>query len=104
DAVVAATDFSALSLHDALPISCAPATLAAVSAFLGAPIDHLTLASVITYEGTPDHEERHWLENHGWSVREFRVTWDVAVALLTRERKSTRLKCSHDQISYAVFS
>jgi cellulose synthase operon protein C len=65
-------------------MTCAPATLSAVSAFLGRPIDHLELAKVITYDGTPDHEERHWLETHGWHVREFRVTWESAVALLDR--------------------
>ncbi|MBI5380407.1 MAG: tetratricopeptide repeat protein [Opitutae bacterium] len=65
-------------------LTCAPATLSAVSAFLGQPIDHLALARLITYDGTPDHEERHWLETHGWHVREFRVTWESAVALLDR--------------------
>lgn len=65
-------------------VTCVPATLSAVSAFLGHPVDHLALARVITYDGTPDHEERHWLEAHGWHVREFRVTWEVAAALLDR--------------------
>lgn len=65
-------------------MTCAPATLSAVSAYLGKPIDHLALASVITYDGTPDHEERNWLEGQGWWVREFRLTWDTAVALLDR--------------------
>lgn len=65
-------------------MTCAPATLAAVSAFLGAPIDHLELARAITYDGTPDHEERHWLEARGWCVREFRVTWEAAQALVAR--------------------
>lgn len=66
-------------------MTCAPATIAAVSAFLGAPVDHLSLAAAITYDGTPDHEERHWLESHGWCVREFRVTWETAQALIARD-------------------
>jgi cellulose synthase operon protein C len=65
-------------------LTCAPATLAAVSTFLGQPIDHPTLAGAITYDGTPDHEERHWLESNGWVVREFRVTWEATVALIAR--------------------
>jgi tetratricopeptide (TPR) repeat protein len=65
-------------------VTCAPATISAVSAFLGKPIDHLGLARVITYDGTPDHEERHWLETNGWKVWEFRVTWDSGRALLQR--------------------
>jgi tetratricopeptide (TPR) repeat protein len=65
-------------------MTCAPATIAAVSAYWGRPIDHLALARVITYDGTPDHEERHWLQSNGWRVREFRVTWESAVILLER--------------------
>jgi tetratricopeptide (TPR) repeat protein len=64
--------------------TCAPATISAISAFWRQPIDHLALARVITYDGTPDHEERYWLETHGWHVREFRVTWEAAFALLNR--------------------
>lgn len=66
-------------------VTCAPATLAAISTYLGTPIDHLELARAITYDGTPDHEERYWLETHGWHVREFRVTWETGVALLDRQ-------------------
>ena len=38
----------------------------------------------ICYAGTPEHSERHWAEEHGWATREFRVTWESAVALLDR--------------------
>lgn len=65
-------------------MTCAPATLSALSVFWKRPIDHLELAKVITYDGTPDHEERFWLESQGWQVREFRVTWDTARALIDR--------------------
>lgn len=65
-------------------MTCAPATLSAISTYWGRPIDHLALAAVITYDGTPDHEERHWMEKNGWCVREFRVTWGIAQALIDR--------------------
>lgn len=65
-------------------MTCAPATLSALSVYWKRPIDHLALAQVITYDGTPDHEERHWMESQGWIVREFRVTWEIAQTLLDR--------------------
>ncbi len=65
-------------------LTCAPATLAALGRFWNQPVDHLELARVICYDGTPDHEERFWAETNGWCVREFRVTWEVAVALIDR--------------------
>jgi tetratricopeptide (TPR) repeat protein len=65
-------------------MTCAPATLTALSHFWQRPVDHLELARIICYDGTPDHEERHWAETHGWLVREFRVTWESATALLDR--------------------
>jgi tetratricopeptide (TPR) repeat protein len=63
-------------------VTCAPATLSAVAGFLGQPVDHLALAREITYDGTPDHIERAWAERSGFVVREFRVTWEAARALL----------------------
>ncbi len=65
-------------------MTCAPATLSALGSYWNHPADHLELARLISYDGTPDHEERHWAETHGWTVREFRVTWATAVALLDR--------------------
>lgn len=65
-------------------MTCAPATLTALSQFWQLPVDHLSLAAAICYDGTPDHVERHWAENNGWAVAEFRLTWDTAVALLDR--------------------
>lgn len=65
-------------------MTCAPATLAALGRFWGQPIDHLQLAREICYDGTPAHLERAWAEDHGWLVREFRVTWDSTRALIDR--------------------
>jgi tetratricopeptide (TPR) repeat protein len=65
-------------------LTCAPATLAAISRFWDMPAEHLEVAAAICYDGTPHHSERHWAETNGWVAREFRVTWDSAVALLDR--------------------
>ena len=64
--------------------TCAPAVLASLSRFWKMPADHLEVAAAICYDGTPDHRERAWAEEHGWYCREFAVTWDSARALLDR--------------------
>lgn len=65
-------------------MTCAPATMSALSHYWERPVDHAELARAICYDGTPAHLERAWAEEHGWLVREFRVTWDSARALLDR--------------------
>lgn len=65
-------------------MTCAPATLAALTTYWGRPVDHLELAEEICYSGTPGWRERDWLDRNGWVTREFRLTWDVACALLDR--------------------
>ena len=65
-------------------LTCAPATLTALSNYWGHPVDHIELAQSICYDGTPAHEERHWAEEHGFAAREFRVTWDNARQLIDR--------------------
>ena len=65
-------------------VTCAPATVSAVAAFLGKPVDHLDLADEICYDGTPHYRERDWAEKNGWAVREFRVTVDAAKQLIDR--------------------
>lgn len=65
-------------------MTCAPATLSAIAAFWKKPVDHAALAQAICYDGTPDHVERHWAQTNGWIAREFRVTWETAVALIDR--------------------
>jgi len=62
--------------------TCAPATLSAISRYWQMPANHLEVAEAICYDGTPAHSERHWAESHGWRAREFRVTWESAVALI----------------------
>ena len=63
-------------------MTCAPATLSAISRFWQLPAEHLGVAEKICYDGTPAHSERHWADTNGWVTREFTVTWDAAIALL----------------------
>ena len=65
-------------------MTCGPATLSTISRFWGMPADHLGIAEEICYDGTPATSERHWAEQNGWTVREFTVTWESAVALIDR--------------------
>jgi tetratricopeptide (TPR) repeat protein len=65
-------------------MTCAPATLSAISRYWDMPAEHLTVAEEICYDGTPAHSERRWAEQNGWTAREFTVTWESARALLDR--------------------
>jgi tetratricopeptide (TPR) repeat protein len=65
-------------------MTCAPATLTALSHFWNVPADHAEIARQICYDGSSDHVERDWAEKAGWEVREFRATWDIACALIDR--------------------
>ncbi len=60
----------------------APAALAAIAAFWHRPIDPDMLIEETGYDGTTDFAERRWAQKNGWLVREFKVTWDAATALL----------------------
>lgn len=64
--------------------TCAPATLAALAAFWGQPHDHLAIAAAICHEGTPWHKERRWAEDHGFAVREFRLSEESLHAVIDR--------------------
>lgn len=63
-------------------VTCAPATLTAVSRFWQKPADHLEIVEQICYDGTPAHSERKWADENGWVAREFTLTWDSARELL----------------------
>lgn len=82
-------------------LTCAPASLAALTAYWGRPVDHLELARRITYAGTPGWREREWARSAGWLPREFVVTWDAARALLCRKLPftlvTTALASAHEQ-------
>jgi tetratricopeptide (TPR) repeat protein len=64
--------------------TCGPATVSALCRYWSAPVDHLTLAEEICYDGTPAYKQRVWLEENGWLVREFTLTRDAAVSLIER--------------------
>src|SRR2546421_10179835 len=76
----ATTEIYTLSLHDALPI-LSP-TMPTISS---GPL--------------PSHEISICLPTGSWFGKYF----FARVSLIKRDRKSTRLNSSHDQISYAVF-
>ncbi|WP_428938547.1 tetratricopeptide repeat protein [Fontivita pretiosa] len=65
-------------------MTCAPATLAAISRYWSMPADHLAVVEEICYDGTPHHSERNWAETHGWIAREFTLTWESATTLIDR--------------------
>ncbi len=65
-------------------MTCAPATLTAISRYWAKPADHLEVAEDICYDGTPHHSERRWATEHGFLAREFRVTWEATRALIER--------------------
>lgn len=67
--------------HD---MTCAPATLAALSQYYGEPKDHLEIAEAICYDGTPWHKERGWAEQNGFLVYEFKFSQAMTKALIDR--------------------
>ncbi len=65
-------------------LTCAPATLTAISKYFGQPADHLEIADAICYAGTPYYSQRKWAIDSGWYVREFTVTWESCIELIDR--------------------
>ena len=66
-------------------LTCAPATLATISRYYKMPAEHLRIAEEICTAGTSAYSERNWALKNGYAVREFRVTWENAQALLQRK-------------------
>ena len=65
-------------------MTCAPATLSAISRYWSMSADHLQVAEEICYNGTSSYSERKWAQVNGWIAREFTVTETSAVGLLDR--------------------
>ena len=65
-------------------VTCAPATLTAISRFWGRAVEQQAVADQICYNGTAAHREREWAEQNGWIAREFRLTAKSAQALIGR--------------------
>ena len=66
-------------------LTCAPATLATLSRYYQMPAEHLSIAEAICHDGTSAYNERQWALKNGYAAREFRVTWENAIALLDRQ-------------------
>jgi tetratricopeptide (TPR) repeat protein len=66
-------------------LTCTPATLATLSRYYQMPAEHLSIAEAICHDGTSAYNERQWALKNGYAAREFRVTWENAVALLDRK-------------------
>jgi predicted Zn-dependent protease len=65
-------------------LTCAPATLSAISRYWSMPAEHLQVADEICYDGTSHYNERKWATDHGWIAREFSVTEDATRGLISR--------------------
>ena len=65
-------------------MTCAPATLSALSRYWDMPADHLQVADEICYNGTSNYSERKWAEEHGWLARDFSITEESTIALIDR--------------------
>ncbi len=64
--------------------TCAPASLASLAAYWNWDVTHDQIAEAVCYGGTQMHGLRQWVEERGWLVREFRVTWENCRALIDR--------------------
>ncbi|EIQ01138.1 hypothetical protein OpiT1DRAFT_05706 [Opitutaceae bacterium TAV1] len=65
-------------------VTCVPATLAMIADYWQRPVDHLSIASEICYDGTSDLAERNWIAVRGWVFREFRIDWETTKTLIDR--------------------
>ncbi|WP_436717666.1 tetratricopeptide repeat protein [Roseiconus lacunae] len=63
-------------------VTCAPATLAMLSAYWGLEVDHDSVVDEICYDGTAPVKQRVWAESQGLIAREFRMTESSAQALI----------------------
>ncbi len=66
-------------------MTCAPATLSAVSRYWNKPAEHLNVAEAICYNGTTSHSERQWANENDYVTREFTVNWENTIALIERK-------------------
>ncbi len=66
-------------------MTCAPATLSAISRYWNRPAEHLEVAEEICYNGTSDHAERQWANQNGYATREFTVDEAATESLIARD-------------------
>lgn len=65
-------------------MTCAPATLASLAKFWDREHEHLDIAELICYNGTPWHKERQWAESNDFIAKEFRFTKTILIELIDR--------------------
>ena len=65
-------------------VTCAPATLSALTDYWKKDVQHLDIVEKICYDGTPSYSERRWAAQNGFKTVEFTVTWETATDLLDR--------------------
>src|SRR5206468_12735179 len=96
----APTELSPLSLHDALPISPGPARILPLERVHAFDAEEAAARAYALELGDDLRLDVRPVADHVEAVR----SSDVCVTCTpSRDRKSTRLNSSHDQISYAVF-
>ena len=66
-------------------MTCAPATLTAISKFWDQSNDHLNIVEEICYDGTSNHAERQWANQEGWATKEFKLTAEATYALIDKK-------------------
>jgi cellulose synthase operon protein C len=65
-------------------MTCAPASIAAVTAYWGRPEQQSVIVDAICYGGTQSYDERKWLENSNWHCVEFELAFSTIKPLIDR--------------------
>ncbi|MDO8343285.1 MAG: C39 family peptidase [Cellvibrio sp.] len=66
-------------------MTCAPASLTAISMYWGVPVTHDQVVEEICYGGTQSVDERKWAHNNNWFVREFELSFPALKQLIDNE-------------------
>lgn len=65
-------------------MTCAPASLTAVSRYWGVEQDQQEIVDAICYGGTQSYDERRWSLEKGWSVSEFDLVFETIKQLIDK--------------------
>lgn len=65
-------------------MTCAPASLSAVSTYWEKPVSQAVVVDEICYDGTPAVDERRWAEKQGWFTVEFELQFETARQLIEK--------------------
>jgi len=63
-------------------MTCAPASMTAVAGYWGVTLDQAEVVKAICYDGTPDVDERNWIESQGWAAIEFELKFKTLKQLI----------------------